>query len=205
MKTDDKTNILIVDDIPANLLAMEELVNDTDLNIFTAESGREALSIMEKEDIALALLDVHMPEMDGYQVVEIMSKKEETEHIPVIFVTASFMDTEHEFKGYRSGAIDYLFKPLNPLILKSKIRLFVRLHNQKRRIEKQNIELQKQLEEIKQLRSILPICMSCNRIRDDNGVWRAPEEYFSEKLNVDYSHGICPECSKKLYPELDKD
>ncbi len=204
--------ILIVDDKPANILAMEALLENMNLNVYTAESGFEALKIIDAEDIALVLLDVHMPGMTGYQVLENMNEKEETSLIPVIFVTASFMDMEHEFMGYRSGAIDYLLKPLNSMILRSKVHLFVRLYDQKRKIlkqaneiQKQNIMLQEKLNEIKQLRSILPICASCNKIRDENDEWKAPEVYFSERMNVDYTHGMCPECVTILYPELKDD
>ncbi len=134
--------ILVVDDRPENLLAIETALKHVDVEIFTAGSGNEALSLMLRHELALVLLDVQMPEMDGFEVASLMCDNETTKHIPIIFVTAISKDDEFVFKGYKSGAVDYLFKPLSPEILQAKVRVFLELDRQKRELELAQIEAQ---------------------------------------------------------------
>lgn len=136
------TDILVVDDRPENLLAMESLLESPDLRVVKALSGREALGLVLKHDIALVLLDVQMPEMDGFETAELMRSRQKTRQIPIIFVTAINKEERHVFRGYESGAVDYLFKPIDPLILKSKVRIFVELHSQKRALEETTAQLE---------------------------------------------------------------
>ena len=117
----EKSSILIVDDRPENLVALEGQLESPALNIVRASSGNEALGFMLKQDFALVLLDVQMPDMDGFETAELMRSNERTEYIPIIFITAGSKSQEHVFKGYDSGALDYIFKPVDPYVLKSKI------------------------------------------------------------------------------------
>ncbi len=128
-------DILVVDDKPENLLAMEALLEAPDVNIVKATSGNEALGLMLEHDFALVLLDVQMPEMDGFEIAELMRGSERTKHIPIIFVTAISKREKHIFKGYEKGAVDYLFKPVNQFMLKSKVNTFLQLHKQKKSLE----------------------------------------------------------------------
>lgn len=201
--------ILIVDDRPENLLAMENLLESPDIVILRAESGAEALSTLLMQDVALVLLDVQMPDMDGFEVAELMRSNPRTKTIPIIFVTAISKEKQYVFKGYESGAVDYLFKPISPNILVSKVRVFCDLYKQrilielqKAKIENQNRQLKKQLEEIKTLEKLLPLCSQCKKVRDDNGDWTNFHEYVRDKIKLEYSHGLCPECAKTLYPEI---
>ena len=123
-----RANILIVDDRQDNIFAMEQLLEDMEVNIFTAKSGNEALRLMLSTEFALVLLDVQMPEMDGFEVATLMRENDQTKNIPVIFVTAISKEDKHVFKGYDSGAVDYLFKPIKPEILRSKVRVFCQLY-----------------------------------------------------------------------------
>ena len=116
-------NILIVDDKPANLLALRKILAKPDLNIVEASSGNDALALLLEYDFALILLDVQMPEMDGFETAEIIRGNEETKGIPIIFVTAISKEQKYVFEGYDKGAVDYLFKPLDPDILKSKVNI----------------------------------------------------------------------------------
>ncbi len=134
-------NILIVDDKPENLLALEKLLQRSGLNIITAKSGNDALSLILEHDFALVLLDVQMPDMDGFETAELMRGNEETRHIPIIFVTAISKDHKHVFKGYESGAVDYLFKPLDPYILQGKVNVFLELHRQSAALKAANENL----------------------------------------------------------------
>ena len=127
--------VLMVDDRPENLLSLEELLRDQGYDLVRASSGNEALRLTLKRDFALVLLDVQMPEMDGFETAELMRANPKTKHIPIIFVTAGMKDLQFQFKGYDSGAVDYLAKPIEPLFLQSKVRIFAELYRQRREIE----------------------------------------------------------------------
>lgn len=131
MDTHEKPKILIVDDTPANLLAMRSILEILEVDIVTASSGNEALSLILRQEFAVILLDVQMPDMDGYETAELMLQLEETRFVPIIFVTANDKDEKFVFKGYDVGAVDYIFKPFDPYILKSKVSVFLKLYNQK--------------------------------------------------------------------------
>jgi len=142
--------ILIVDDRPENLLVLESLIDIPDVDLIRATSGPEALLKTLDYDFALVLLDVNMPDMDGYEVAELMRGNKATKNIPIIFVTAEHKEQAHIFKGYDAGAVDYLFKPLEPIILQSKVGVFLELHRQKEELDRRLAELQElqqQLEE----------------------------------------------------------
>jgi PAS domain S-box-containing protein len=143
-------SILIVDDREENLLALEGWLEDLDLKIVKATSGNEALGLMLEEDFALILLDVQMPEMDGFETAELMRLSEKTKNIPIIFVTAISKERKHVFKGYQAGAVDYLFKPLDPDILKAKVQVFLQLYRQKRILEETSKELNQALATIQE-------------------------------------------------------
>lgn len=119
--------ILAVDDQPANLLAIEAMLADLDVEVVTASSGREALRRLLIEDFAVVLLDVHMPELDGFETAKLIRERERTRYTPIIFLTASHEKHLGEMHGYETGAVDYLIKPVDPIILKSKLRVFVEL------------------------------------------------------------------------------
>ena len=121
-------NILIVDDLEANLVALEATLEPLGERVLRAATGREALSLLLRREIALVLLDVQMPEMDGYQTAAHMKSLARTREIPVIFLTANNMDSEHVARGYEQGAVDYLFKPFDPTVLRSKVAVFAELH-----------------------------------------------------------------------------
>ncbi len=151
----DKPTILIVDDGPANLLVLEKILADLDVAIMKAASGNEALGLILEHDFALVLLDVQMPGMDGFETAELMRGNEQTRRIPIIFVTAISKDRRNIFKGYDAGAIDYMFKPLDPHILIHKVRIFLDMHGQKKRLESMNKELVDALAELRRTQNQL--------------------------------------------------
>lgn len=128
---------LLVDDREENLVALKALLADEPLDLHLARSGAEALELLLEHEFALALLDVQMPEMSGFELAELMRGKARTHAIPIIFVTAAGPDQVRVFKGYEAGAVDFLFKPLSPLIVKSKVRVFVELYEQRRTLKEQ--------------------------------------------------------------------
>ncbi len=126
---------LLVDDLPENLLALSELLRQEDVEILEARTGREALEVLLVHDVALALLDVQMPDMDGFELAELMRGSARTRHVPIIFVTAGARDQYRMFKGYESGAVDFLYKPIEPQILQNKAAVFFQLDRQRRQLD----------------------------------------------------------------------
>ncbi|BBO90373.1 diguanylate cyclase [Desulfosarcina ovata] len=141
MPMEEKIKILVVDDRPENLLSIGAVLERPGLTIITAASGNEALGLVLEHNFALILLDVQMPGMDGFEVAELLRSNEKTRHLPIIFVTAINKERPHVFTGYEKGAVDYLFKPLDPLILRSKVNVFVELFQQRQKLQKSNAEL----------------------------------------------------------------
>lgn len=143
MRSNSKANVLLVDDKPENLLALETVLADLGQNLVRAGSAREALRFLLLEDFALILLDVQMPGLNGFELAELIRERERTQHTPIIFVSATSTNDQYVFKGYSLGAVDYLTKPIEPEILKSKVSFFSRLFLQKQEIKRQATELEK--------------------------------------------------------------
>ncbi len=128
----DRIKCLLVDDIPENLVALEALLQGDGIEILKAQSGPEALELLlTHTDIALALLDVQMPEMNGFELAELIRGSERTRHIPLIFITAGSREQNWQFRGYESGAVDFLYKPIDPHMLTNKANVFFELQRRK--------------------------------------------------------------------------
>ena len=138
---------LLVDDLKENLLSLEVLLRREGLVLLKATSGEEALELLLKYDVALALLDVQMPEMDGFELAETMRGHERTRRIPIIFLTAGSTDRQRRFRGYEAGAVDFLEKPLEPDVLRSKADVFFELYRQRQQIALQRDDLAARAEE----------------------------------------------------------
>jgi signal transduction histidine kinase len=132
--SEELINFLLVDDLEENLVALEALLQREGLTCLKARSGDEALELLLVHDVALALLDVQMPGMDGFQLAEFMRGAERSRHIPIIFVTAGSADRRRRFRGYEAGAVDFIQKPIDGDILRSKANVFFDLHQQHRQI-----------------------------------------------------------------------
>jgi two-component system, sensor histidine kinase and response regulator len=144
--TRELANVLIVDDVPQNLVAMEALLARDDIRILKAASGPEALELLLVHDVALALLDVQMPDMDGFMLAELMRGSQRTRDVPIIFLTASPNDPARSFKGYETGAVDFLHKPIDPRIILGKVDVFVQLYQQRQQLKAQNARLERALQ-----------------------------------------------------------
>nr|ABD75784.1 PAS/PAC domain-containing protein [uncultured bacterium] len=131
----EKANILLVDDRPENLLALEGILEDENYGLFKATSGREALRMVLKHDFDLILLDVQMPGMDGFETAQLIHGKKGVKHIPIIFITAISKEQKYIHKGYEVGAENYLFKPIDPDELKSKLKTSLDYHRYKQQME----------------------------------------------------------------------
>lgn len=148
-------SILIVDDRHENLVSLEALLRDDNINIFLANSGEEALSLMIDREFSLVLMDVQMPGMDGFEVANLMKGMKKTRNIPIIFVTAISKEQKYIFKGYEVGAIDYIYKPIDSVILKSKVQVFLELFKQKKLYQIQAIELESRVKELEHVKTEL--------------------------------------------------
>ena len=140
----DKPKILIVDDRTENLLSLELLLEDIDCEVVKASSGNEALLQLSKHRVAVALMDVRMPEMDGFEAATLMRQNSKTSNIPIIFVTATSKEQNHIFNGYKSGAVDYICKPFDPAIILAKVSIFLELYRYRCNLEETQKELQEQ-------------------------------------------------------------
>ena len=136
-------NVLLVDDRPENLLALEAILESLGQTLVYEHSGEDALRQLLRHDVAVILLDVQMPELDGFETARLIKQRERTSHVPIIFVTAISKEEEQVFRGYSAGAVDYVFKPFNPDVLRSKVAVFIELHEK-------NEQLRRQAEQLKQ-------------------------------------------------------
>jgi PAS domain S-box-containing protein len=137
VSSDERVNLLLVDDVEENLVALRAILEPLGQNLVTALSGEEALRALLHDDFACILLDVQMPELDGFQTAELIKQRERSKHIPIIFLTAISKDERHVFRGYSAGAVDYLFKPFEPEVLRSKVSVFVDLYRKTDELRRQ--------------------------------------------------------------------
>jgi len=200
MSTDDRQIILIVDDTVANIQVLNESLQ-SEYRILFATNGCEALQVVSESTPDLILLDIMMPEMDGYEVCKRVKADPALKDIPIIFTTA-LSEVVNERKGLDLGAADYVTKPFNPDILRLRVKNHLKLKEQRDQLAQLVDDLQEAMAKVKLLSGLIPICASCKKIRDDEGYWTQIELYIKEHSEADFSHSICPDCIKKLYPFL---
>ncbi|MCW3085184.1 MAG: response regulator [Bacteroidetes bacterium] len=150
-----KTTILLVDDKPMNIFALKELLEKEGRTFLTSNNGADALKIALNEDIDLIILDVQMPGMDGFEVAQVLKSNKRTKDIPIIFASAEKKEQQSILKGFEEGAVDYLFKPLNPEITKGKVAVFLKIQMQKKELTEKNASLEKADERIRELNADL--------------------------------------------------
>ncbi|MDP1742799.1 hybrid sensor histidine kinase/response regulator [Polaromonas sp.] len=168
---EDTARILIVDDLSENLLALNALIRQDDRTIFQASRGEDALNLLLEHEFALAILDVQMPGMNGFELAKLMRSTEKTRQIPIIFVSAAGKESNYAFTGYESGAVDFLYKPLDVDAVRGKVSIFVELYRQRREARRQVQALEKSRQEqqllMAQLLSTEGELRSALRMRDD--------------------------------------
>ena len=179
--SDKTTLILIVDDNPGNVQFLGSLLMSCDYEVGVAHNGVDALTFCKKKLPDLILLDVIMPEMDGYKFCEILKKDMRTSHIPVIFLTAK-TETRDIVKGFSVGGVDYVSKPFIPEELLARVKTHV---------------------EMRHLRHLIPICSVCKKVRDMDGYWESLDAYIEKYSDSSFSHGMCADCGDRLYGKED--
>jgi len=202
--------ILIVDDNPDNIHAVGSMLNETNLyTIGVAMDGKQALDIMKKAgNYDLVLLDVKMPFLNGLETCKAMRENDFLREIPVIFLTA-FHESEEIVAGFEAGGQDYVTKPFNSRELLSRVKTQLELKSSRDRLklllsEKEKLisELNESLANVKTLKALLPMCSYCKKIRDDKGYWNQVDEYITNHSDTKFSHGLCPDCLRKQYPDM---
>lgn len=176
-----KSLVLAVDDKPQNLQFLGKLLSDGGYEVGMAQNGRQALNFVTKNEPDLILLDIMMPDMDGFEVCKRLKSDFAVRHIPIIFLTAK-TDSKDIVKGFEIGGVDYVTKPFNSAELLARIKTHI---------------------EIQILRGLLPMCSKCKKIRDDKGFWKQVDLYIEKHSQVTFTHGICPDCLTDLYGEKD--
>ena len=131
---DDRINILLVDDEPKNLTVLESILDDPGYRLVKAASADEALLALVAEEFGLLILDIRMPDMNGFELAQMIRQRKKTAGVPIIFLTAYYNEDQHVLEGYESGAVDYLHKPVNAAILRSKVASFAQLHLKTRQL-----------------------------------------------------------------------
>ena len=202
-------NVLVVDDQPVNLSLIEKILQDLPIRIFKATSGQEAIEVAKKEKLALILMDVQMPYMDGFETAEKIKQLNHTRTIPIIFVTAVGSDAENIKRGYESGGVDYIVKPVTPFVLKSKVQIFLQMDEKYEDIDKMLLTLEENnrsvkdtLDSIRHNQGVVPICAWCRKIRNDEGEWEQVEEYIKRISDADLTHGVCPHCASTIRGQM---
>ncbi len=193
--------ILVVDDVAKNLEVMCNILSIENYQISVASDGRKAWHILQRLSPDLILLDVMMPNVDGYTLCRHIKTVESKKDIPIIFVTAR-TGREDLIKGFEVGGVDYITKPFNASELLVRVRTHISLYRANRRNEYLIAELRAALAQVKTLSGLLPICSDCKQIRDDDGYWQQVESYLAAHSDVRFTHGICPACVRKRYPDL---
>ena len=200
----DKTiSVLVVEDDINILLATSRLLRSADYCVFEAETGKKGLGLAREKHPDLVLLDVHLPDMNGYDVCRQIKADETLRQSYVVMLSGSMITSDNQSEGLEIGADDYLIRPIANRELLARIQAICRLiraeHERSLLIEK----LQNALATIKTLTGMLPICASCKKIRDDQGYWEEVELYVKKHSTADFTHGICPDCLKKIYGDID--
>jgi len=171
--------VLVVDDEDINRIAVGRLLRRRGFDIVEASSGEQALRLAAENPPRLILLDIIMPKMDGFEVCRRLKQNPATAAIPVVFLTGR-TDTDGIVAGFHAGGVDYVTKPFEGAELVARVETHVRLH---------------------QLQSLLSICSSCKKIRNEQGEWESVEDYIYERTGTDFTHGYCDHCLEALKRE----
>lgn len=192
--------ILVVDDTHVSRKLLSDFLTAKGYRVHPADGGESALALAEACPPDLILLDLMMPGMSGFEVLHRLKVRERTRDIPVIFLSAT-NETAQRIEGLQLGAVDFISKPFQAEELLARVRTQVELRRLHVQLETQARELSAALARVKLLSGFLPICASCKKIRDDQGYWSQIEVYIRDHSEAEFSHGICPECTKTLFPE----
>jgi DNA-binding response OmpR family regulator len=194
----DTNRILIAEDHHVSRHLLERNLQNWGFEVVSAENGAAAVEILESPGApAIAVLDWMMPLMDGVEVCQRVRRQTNRPYIYLLLLTAK-SQKEEVAAGLDAGADDYVVKPFDPDELRARLKVGQRVVELERALEKRVQDLQTALDDVKKLKSLLPICMYCKSVRDDQDYWRQIDEYIHTETGTDFSHGICPHCMEKI-------
>ena len=185
-----QANILIVDDDPNTLVALQELLQGVAHRVVTASSGEDALRRVLKQDFAAVLLDARMPGMDGFETARLIREREQSRHTPIIFLTGAFEDVHSVFRGYEAGAVDYIVKPLVPEILRSKISVFVELYNKNAVLIREIAERKRAGDHLRKSEENLRALAAHLQLVRAMGLWLDTTIKLTDRLQYDPADGV---------------
>ena len=195
--------ILVVDDTLANLGVLFAGLRNAGYKVLLNENGEAALKTAMEVLPDLIILDVMMPGTDGFEICRRLKANTRTRDIPVIFMTA-LTDTVDEVKGLSLGAVDYITKPIKVEIVLARLNTHLTLRRIQKNLEQKNLELQEALAAIKTLSGLVPICAWCGKnIRNELDEWVSVTSYIEAHYAIEFTHGLCPDCSQGLHTEID--
>lgn len=191
--------ILIAEDEKISRRILETTLIKVGHDVVAVEDGVRALESIQKEAPDMLITDWMMPKLDGLELCRRVRALNLSSYVYVILLTA-LTQKERIIEGLDAGADDYITKPFERTELLARVRAGERVIQLEKSLRKKNTELSKALAQVKQLKGLLPICMFCKKIRNDENYWQKLEEYLAEHTEADFSHSICPECLEKNYP-----
>jgi DNA-binding response OmpR family regulator len=195
--------ILIAEDHYVSRHLLERNLTNWGFDVVAAEDGEAALAILDSDDAPpLAIIDWMMPKVDGLEVCSRVRKMEERPYVYLVLLTAK-SQKEEIAAGLDAGADDYVVKPFDPDELRARLKVGQRVVALERMLAGKIRDLEQALSDVKKLKRLLPICMYCKRVRDDQDYWHQIEEYIHSETGTDFSHGICPSCLEKLGKEAE--
>lgn len=197
------SSILIVEDAPAQVRILTNLLSALDCQVAAVSTGKDALEAARQNPPDLVLLDLILPDMDGLEVLQTLTKQAEFEDLPVIILTARGKTAEI-VAGLEAGAVDYISKPFHPAELMARVKSHLNFRGTRNRQKAMIAELQEALGAVKQLSGLIPICAHCKKIRNDTGYWQQVEDYIGKHTEAFFTHGLCPDCIPIFFPEAAK-
>jgi len=207
----NRHKILIIDDQPINIELIVKILEETNepYTMYQAINGAMGYDVAKKVLPDLIITDWEMPGLTGIETIKQMKLDEITKNVPVIMASGVMISSENLSTALEAGAVDFIRKPIDKIELIARVRSILLLADsykeisrQKDELEKNNRQLNEALEKVRTLRGLLPICSNCKKIRDDKGYWSEVEVYVRDHSDARFSHGICPDCVKELYPDM---
>ncbi|MBC7900339.1 MAG: response regulator [Saprospiraceae bacterium] len=195
-------NILIAEDDPVSCRILEETLTNWEYDVTVTKDGNDAWEILQRDDTPmLAILDIMMPGMDGLEICRKVRKLDKPQS-PYMLLLTAMSGKDDVVRGIEAGANDYLTKPFHREELRVRVGVGVQMLNLQATLFERVSDLEAALTQVKQLQGILPMCSYCRQVRDDRDYWQKVEGYISDHTDIQFSHGICPDCYVKVDAEL---
>jgi PleD family two-component response regulator len=202
MAMNSDIKILIVDDDPDPLFATVRIIKSAGYEVLTASTADHCMEIVKNKRPDLILLDVILPDADGQALCRQIKEDPALQIIYVVLISGTKTDSTEQADGLEVGADGYIARPITNREQLARVNAMVRIIKAERERDRLIVQLEEALARVKKLSGLLPICAGCKKIRDDKGYWNQIEPYLKEHSDAIMSHGICPECAKKYYLDL---